>query len=270
MRIKSKHYPFAQRKYSLRWIWEANTPTLTNFTGPVYEPFPVISNLTELLQDPPGLNISSLQRVNNLLLSYDTITPPSFPSGWTISPFNKFYIQYYHHVFSDSPFSPNYVNTRPQRRNSKHKYCITAYFTHGIGGIIRAQDALWSSGSPFGSRFDISLSGYWGPTSFYPDESDFVETCVLPTLTRCDDCPYQEDTATYNVSDITYYTDSITSFGTVPTVVSDYMTVLHDTLKSELEALELSIKWRIAALPHFVPTSVYNSSILSSINPIGY
>ncbi|HRI88158.1 MAG TPA: hypothetical protein PK869_07835 [Candidatus Hydrogenedentes bacterium] len=272
----SRHYPFSHRRRSLRWVWEFNRPSFSQFNAPIVLPTKIglddLDDLTDILQaakdpyDPVSPSHGPTWADAEYIVTNKT--PAAFPAGWSIGSFDTFLIRYQHFVSNIIPTASPY--TRQQMRVHRHGYYIGVTFntTPAGGGIIRAQGT-------FPNRCDITLNGRWGVDTnggLGPDLVNYIETGPIPTITACRQCTNREDSANFDSADMTTVTNSVTTNGTVPTAVVDYMTAMRDTLVTELNAATIAAKWRIAAVLWGVATDVHNKSLLDSgfINPLTY
>lgn len=266
----SRHYPFSHRRNSLRWVWEINKPSFSQFNAPTTNPTAIgLDDLTDILQSSKAPTISGShgpEWADAIYIVTDK-TPAAFPAGWSIGSFDTFLIRYTHYVRNVFPIAT--PHTRQQRRVYRHGYYIGVTFatTPGGGGIIRA-----ASGT---DRCDVTLNGRWGVSTnggLGPDLANYIETGPIPTITACGQCTHREDSATFESVDMTTVTNSVTTSGTVPAAVLDYMTALRDTLVTDLAAATVSAKWRLAAVLWGVDTDVHNRTALvnGSLNPNGY
>jgi hypothetical protein len=153
---------------------------------------------------------------------------------------------FYRHGTVGSPVTPT---TRPQRRNHKHMYYI--YMAFGFNASV-------TDGTNFAN---LVAGGRWTKQTI--SDTDMTTIDTIPTVRRIDDPASVTLSATADVSYIQGYNAIIGGFppNDACTAANDIL----DTTKSEIDAVEMTCEYRIAATPYGVPAAVPNSTGTDSL-----
>jgi hypothetical protein len=271
--VQSRHYPFCHRKYALAYPWSLTTPSFTHYTFDNYRiglgndadptirlgatAFTSLSDMltatitaNEKLVPKRPLNASLFLGLGTITARY-SIDASSLPAGISqINPGttdNALRLRcslYYQHGSVGSPVTPT---TRQERRNNKHMFYIfmeTAFRSVVTNGVSSA---------------NVTAGGRWGLNTI--TLSDMTTIDAIATIARAGDV----DSTDLDVSRSTLQGYSSIIGGFPPNTAYDAVVAIESATQTELAALTMQAKYKMAAVLAGVGSSVLNSTGTDSL-----
>jgi hypothetical protein len=258
----NRHYPFAQREFSLVFPWTVTRPTLERMT--VVDEIPkgdgsalFDNDITLLIEEPDLVPPFPPHHGETKTLIYaPDLAPPGLPSGWSVSLGSEARF-----IRSSLIVRQNISGSTDLRRPDRRVYTLDFGITCWGDVTIVVQRP-----SPFG-QYEIRIAGYWKVDPFAALPTDFWETAdTPPTVHRMHQQGYRDYHRQFVPADWVETERSTLSAGTVPTTVSDYMDAWLDDLATDLSGATLDCTWRMAGMGWALSSDLGNRTFITQSN----